>query len=107
MATAKKTSRKKTGRRTGKVADAGAVRESLFDPLAHSDDLQARARRHAPRREGGRTTLRLPDELAAIVDEPAAEAGTTENDVVVLFALKGADLYARRRETARVPAQAR
>src|SRR5439155_4005719 len=101
VATAKKKSQKKVGRRTGKAADAGAVRESLFDPLARPDELQARARRRAPRRDGRRTTLRLPDELAAIVDEAAAEAGTTENDVVVLFALKGADLYARRRETAR------
>jgi uncharacterized protein (DUF1778 family) len=101
MASAKKASRKKTVRRTGEVADAGSVRESLFDPLARPDDSHARARRRAPRRDGRRTTLRLPDELAAVVDEAAAEAGTTENDVVVLFALKGAELYARRRATSK------
>ena len=66
-----------------------------------STSLEARSRKRAPRREGRRTTLRLPDELVALAGEAAPELGTTENDVIVLFALEGADLYARRREAAR------
>ena len=89
VATAKKKSQKKVGRRTGKAADAGAVRESLFDPLARPDELQARARRRAPRRDGRRTTLRLPDELAAIVDEAAAEADVVANAAARVRPLAG------------------
>lgn len=59
------------------------------------------ARRRAPRREGKRTTLRLPEPLATAAEEAARELGTTENDAVVLFALKGAALYRQQRDDER------
>jgi hypothetical protein len=59
------------------------------------------ARERAPKRTGHRTTLRLPDALAEAARQAAAELETTPNDAVVLFALEGAEAFARRRAIAR------
>jgi hypothetical protein len=61
----------------------------------------SRTRRRAPRRDGDRTTLRVPRELAAQARALAAFIGTTPNDALILFAERGALLYAQELEMAR------
>jgi hypothetical protein len=54
-------------------------------------------RRRAPRREGHRTTLRVPDDVMAAAEQLAAELGTTPNDALVQLAEAGAQAADRRR----------
>ena len=54
-------------------------------------------RRRAPRREGHRTTLRVPDEVMRAAEQLAAELGTTPNDALVQLAEAGAQSADRRR----------
>jgi hypothetical protein len=50
-------------------------------------------RPRAPRSEGTRTTLRLPDALAAVADRLADELEISRNDAVLRLATRGAVLY--------------
>jgi hypothetical protein len=47
----------------------------------------------APRSEGPRTTLRLPDALAQSADRLAEELGISRNDAVLRLATRGAQIY--------------
>jgi len=58
-------------------------------------------RRRAPRRDGERTTLRVPRELAQQAQELAAFLGTTSNDALVLMATRGAVSYVQELQMAR------
>ena len=54
----------------------------------------------APRREGDRTTLRVPPDLAESVERYAEEHKTSTNDALVRLALHGAAIYEHDREVA-------
>ncbi len=47
----------------------------------------------APRTEGPRTTLRVPDELAGSADRLAEELGISRNDALLRLATRGARIY--------------
>jgi hypothetical protein len=49
--------------------------------------------KRAPRTEGPRTTLRVPDELAASADRLGAELGISRNDALLRLATRGARIY--------------
>jgi hypothetical protein len=59
--------------------------------LRQSDQQQPSPR--APRSEGPRTTLRVPDELAASADRLAEELGISRNDALLRLATRGARIY--------------
>jgi hypothetical protein len=70
----------------------------IFDAdgnISSRDTVGAGApRRHrAPRNEGTRTTLRLPDSLAVVADRLADELEISRNDAVLRLATRGARLY--------------
>jgi cupin superfamily acireductone dioxygenase involved in methionine salvage len=52
----------------------------------------------APRRQGARTTLRVPDDLAEIVERYAQEHMTSTNDALIRLAYDGARIYDANRE---------
>ncbi len=49
------------------------------------------ARTRAPKQRGPRTTLRVPEELARIAERRGKDEGLSRNDVLVRFALIGAE----------------
>lgn len=49
------------------------------------------ARPRAPKQRGPRTTLRVPEELARIAERRGKDEGLSRNDVLVRFALIGAE----------------
>ncbi len=53
-------------------------------------EVQA-ARVRAPKQRGPRTTLRLPEELARIAERRGKDEGISRNDVLIRFALIGAE----------------
>jgi len=65
------------------------------------------ARQRAPRRKGRRTTLTVPDDLMAAVEEFAERMRTTTNDAIVRLARRGATLLEQEQEIERVAAQRR
>lgn len=54
----------------------------------------------AARSEGPRTTLRVPDALAATADRLARELEVSRNDALLRLAARGARLYEREQEIA-------
>lgn len=62
-------------------------------------------RKRSPRRDGDRTTLRVPAELAATAREYAEELGTTSNDALIRLAERGARIYEGQREVDRLSAE--
>jgi hypothetical protein len=54
-------------------------------------------RRRAPRREGQRTTLRVPEEVMDAARRLADELHTTPNDALVKLAVDGVAVHERRR----------
>lgn len=65
------------------------------------------SRERAPRREGHRTTLRLPSPVFEAATSLAKELGTTPNDAIVRLAEEGAAARARRDRIATLAAQRR
>ncbi len=63
-------------------------------------DRASRAR--APRREGRRTTLRVPVALEAELSRTARELGTSENEALVHLAQIGARATRRQRDLSRL-----
>ncbi|HWT91373.1 MAG TPA: hypothetical protein VN238_00110 [Solirubrobacteraceae bacterium] len=57
-------------------------------------------RKRAPRVEGERTTLRVPNTLIAQADLLAAELGISRNDALIRLATRGAELQDRQRQIA-------
>lgn len=62
-------------------------------------------RKRSPRRDGSRTTLRVPPELAASTRAYAGELGTTSNDALIRLAERGAAIYEGEREVGRLAAE--
>lgn len=54
------------------------------------------ARRRAPRREGHRTTLTVPNSVLTAAERLARELGTSSNDAIVRLAEEGASARERR-----------
>jgi Uncharacterized protein conserved in bacteria (DUF2188) len=80
-----------------------ALKRGGGEVIVHTADGRVRSRDtigadaprapRAPRSEGPRTTLRLPDGLAAIADRLADELEISRNDAVLRLATRGARLY--------------
>lgn len=76
--------------------------------MATRDSESPRApRRRSPRRDGTRTTLRVPVDLAATTRRYAEELGTTPNDALIRLAERGAELVSGELEVARLAAERR
>lgn len=75
--------------------------------MAHSPPETAAParRRRSPQRDGKRTTLRVPAELAATAAEYAEQLGTTPNDALIRLAERGAAIYEGQREVERLSAE--
>ncbi|MBW8059868.1 MAG: hypothetical protein FVQ78_05945 [Solirubrobacterales bacterium] len=65
------------------------------------------SRARAPRREGRRTTLRVPTALEAELSRTAHDLGTSENEALVHLAQIGAGAAKRQRDLRRVIAKRR
>ena len=61
----------------------------------------------APRRDGVRTTLRVPAELLAEARIYADDVGTSSNDALIRLAERGARLREREREVERLSSERR
>jgi hypothetical protein len=80
-----------------------ALKRGGADVVVHDADGRIRSRDtvgpdasrapRAPRSEGPRTTLRLPDALAATADRLADELEISRNDALLRLATRGARLY--------------
>jgi cupin superfamily acireductone dioxygenase involved in methionine salvage len=73
------------------------VRSLLMPPPRRPRRTDSPAPR-APRRQGSRTTLRVPDDLAETVERYAQEHKTSSNDALVRLAYDGARIYEHNRE---------
>jgi len=69
--------------------------------------LYVASRERAPRREGHRTTLRLPSPVLEAAANLAEELGTTPNDAIVRLAEEGAAARTRRERIAALAAERR
>ncbi len=58
------------------------------------------SRKRAPRVQGQRTTLRVPDTLIAQADLLATELGISRNDALIRLATQGAEIHERQRSIA-------
>jgi hypothetical protein len=75
--------------------------EELSALLGFGDHpVSGAVRARAPKRDGHRAQLTVPDELWQAAREVAEVTGTTPNDVVVRFAEAGREVLERRAETA-------
>jgi hypothetical protein len=75
------------------------VLSSLMAPTRRPRRTDSPAPR-APRRQGARTTLRVPDDLAETVERYAEEHKTSTNDALIRLAYDGARIYEANREVA-------
>jgi predicted transcriptional regulator len=62
-------------------------------------------RGRAPGNRGTRTTLRIPPDLAEVVDRLAGELHTSRNDALLRLATRGAALYRQEMEIAELREQ--
>lgn len=69
-------------------------------PSTSPADRQAARPVRAPRSEGPRTTLRLPDALASVAEDLAGELEISRNDALLRLATRGARLYEQERGVA-------
>ncbi len=70
-------------------------------------DAPAGRRQRARRRNGYRTTLRVPTALALTARRYADDLGTTPNDALIRLAERGAAIYEGEREVAALAAERR
>jgi hypothetical protein len=77
----------------GRVRARDSVGAARLDELKRSGRATERPPARAPRSEGPRTTLRLPDALAAVAERLARELDISRNDALLRLATRGARLY--------------
>lgn len=79
----------------GRIRDRVAVGAATLDELKRGGRTSGSQRPppRAPRSEGSRTTLRLPDALAAVAERLARELSISRNDALLRLATRGARLY--------------
>lgn len=70
-------------------------------------DAPASRRQRARRRDGTRTTLRVPTALALTARRYADDLGTTPNDALIRLAERGAEIYEGEREVEALAAERR
>jgi hypothetical protein len=61
--------------------------------MRYRHGMAHRPHARAPRSEGPRTTLRVPDDLAGTAGHLADELGISRNDALLRLATRGAQLY--------------
>jgi hypothetical protein len=81
------------GRRLAQNSGGGDVVVHHADGSVRYRDTVGAAKRRAPRGNGPRTTLRLPDALAETAARLAEEVGISRNDALLRLATRGARLY--------------
>jgi hypothetical protein len=79
----------------GRIRDRDTVGAAALAELKRQGraDVGQRPAPRAPRSEGSRTTLRLPDALAAVAERLASELNISRNDALLRLATRGARLY--------------
>lgn len=77
----------------GRVRAVDTVGAANLDALERGK--RSGSQRRAPRGDGPRTTLRLPQSLARIADQLAKDLEVSRNDAVLRLATRGAQLFAQ------------
>jgi len=77
----------------GRIRERDTVGAATLDELKRSGEVTRRPPARAPRSEGPRTTLRLPDALAAVAERLARDLDISRNDALLRLATRGARLY--------------
>jgi hypothetical protein len=80
-------------RTDGRIRSSDTIRADAIDERKRGDQSTRHSRPRAPRSEGPRTTLRLPEALAAVADRLAHELNISRNDALLRLATRGARLY--------------
>jgi uncharacterized protein DUF2188 len=77
----------------GRIRQSDTVGAAALDELKRTGMVGQPPTPRAARAEGPRTTLRVPEDLAAVADRMAAELGISRNDALVRLAARGARQY--------------
>jgi len=77
----------------GRIRERDTVGAAALDEVKRSGKVTQRTPTRAPRSEGPRTALRLPDALAGVAERLARELDISRSDAVLRFATRGARLY--------------
>jgi len=77
----------------GRIRERDTVGATTLDNLKPSGQVTPRPPARAPRSQGPRTTLRLPDALAVVAERLARELDISRNDALLRLATRGARLY--------------
>lgn len=77
----------------GRIRERDTVGAATLDDLKRSGQMTRPPPARAPRSEGPRTTVRLPDALAAVAERLARELDVSRNDALLRLATRGARLY--------------
>lgn len=102
IATARRLAKKRGGAEIvvhsadGRIRDRDTVGAATLDELrkdGRASAIQRPPPPRAPRSEGSRTTLRLPEALAAVAERLASELSISRNDALLRLATRGARLY--------------
>lgn len=90
LAAAQEIAKKQRGSEVVVDPPSGRLREAEMYTLK---TRVGRTAPRAPRSEGTRTTLRVPEDLAATADRLADDLGISRNDALLRLATRGAQLY--------------
>ncbi len=80
-------------RADGRIRERDTVGATTLDERKRAGTVTERPLARAPRSEGARTTLRLPDALAAVAERLARKLEISRNDALLRLATRGARLY--------------
>lgn len=80
-------------RADGRIRESNTVGAATLDELKRTGGVGRPSGERAPRSEGPRTTVRLPDVLAAVAERLARELKISRNDALLRLATRGAQLY--------------
>lgn len=84
----------------GAIREATPVGAATLDAAKRDATIGRPPRERAPRSEGPRTTLRVPDALVDTAERMAGELGISRNDALLRLATRGAQLYEREQSIA-------
>lgn len=82
-----------THRADGRIRSSDSIGAAMLDERKRSGLAMPKPAPRAPRGQGSRTTLRLPESLAVVADRLADELNISRNDAVLRLATRGAQLY--------------
>ena len=89
VAAAKQIAKRRTGAEVIVHPRDGRFRDSN----TYAADLRPAVAARAPRSDGSRTTLRVPDTLTTTADRLASDLSISRNDALLRLATRGAQLY--------------